>query len=112
MRHLASVAPEDLLDAARLHEPHVILLDIDGVEEGAVRRLTAKLALVSDARLVFASGYLAPGSPDLNRLLQNTEAIAVLKPTGSASLSLAGTDGDAFLVRLESVFDYLLENAR
>jgi hypothetical protein len=110
--HLASVTLDGLLEAARRQEPDVILLDIDGLEQDKTRQLAAKLALVSDARLVIASGYLGPGSPELNRLLQNIEAIPMLKPSGSGSLSLAGTDGDAFLASLESVFEDLREDDR
>jgi DNA-binding NarL/FixJ family response regulator len=112
VRHLASVTLEGVLEAARRHEPDVILLDIDGLEHEATRQLAAKLALVTDARLVIAGGSLAPGSPDVNRLLQQIEATALLKPSGSASLSLAGADGDVFLDTLARVFDDLPERAR
>jgi hypothetical protein len=103
--HLASVTLDGLLEAVRRQEPGVILLDIDGIEHDETRQIAAKLALLSDARLVIASGYLAPGSPELNRLLQNIEAIPLMKPSGSGSLSLAGTDGDVFLAGIERAID-------
>ena len=104
---LASVPFDKALEAARRHEPDFILLDIDSCEHEEARQLTAKLALVSEAKLVIASGYLAPGSPDLNHLLQHIACVPVLKPSGGASLSLAGADGEAFLAALEASFEYL-----
>jgi hypothetical protein len=112
LTHLASVTLSGLLETVRRREPDVILLDIDGLEHDEARQVAAKLALVSDAGLVIASGYLAPGSPELNRLLQNIEAIPVLKPSGSSSLSLSGEDGDIFLARIERALEDLREGDR
>ena len=103
VRLLACVSFGEVLDTVRQRQPDVILLDIDFRENEEMRQVAAKLALVSDAKLVLASGYLAHGAPDLNHLLQHVEAVAVLKPLGSSSLSLAGADGEEFLATLEDV---------
>ena len=56
--------------------------------------------LVSQARLVLVSAYLAPGSPGLGALLQAVAGTFVQKPQGPASLSLADGDGPAFVAAI------------
>jgi chemotaxis response regulator CheB len=95
----------ELLDVARQHEPDAVLLDVDGQDVAVVKTLVSKVALVSDAWVILASGYLAPGSPGLTSLLQSIAGAAVQKPGGATSLSLAEADGAAFVAALRDAFE-------
>lgn len=101
---LASVAPSELLETARQLGPELIVLDADGEDIAAVKLLASKVMLVSDARIVVVSGYLAPGSPGLSGLLQTVAATFAQKPQGPTSLGLAADDGDAFVTALRVAF--------
>jgi hypothetical protein len=101
---LAAVSPAELLETTRREAPQLVLLDADGEEAMALKALATKVMLVSDARLVLVSAYLAPGSPGLSALLQSVAATFVQKPEGPSSLSLADGDGPAFVVALQAAF--------
>jgi len=101
---VAAVSPAELLTAARTHAPELLILDVDGDDLAALKTLATKLLLVSDARIVLVSGYLAPGSPGLSALLQAIAATFVQKPEGSSSLGLADGDGAPFVAALEAAF--------
>ena len=94
----------ELLDVARQHDPDAVLLDVDGQDVAAIKTLASKVALVSEAWVILASGYLSPGSPGLTSLLQSIAGAAVQKPGGSASLSLVGEGGASFVAALEGAF--------
>jgi hypothetical protein len=103
---LVAVSLSELLETARQLEPDRIILDADadGEDVAALATLAAKVMLVSDARVVLVSAYLAPGSPDLCALLQSIGATFVQKPQGPSSLSLADEDGPPFAAALEEAF--------
>jgi len=84
--------------------PDLLVLDADGDDVAALKVLAAKVMLVSDARMVLVSAYLAPGSPGLCALLQSIAATFVQKPQGSSSLSLAAEDGPLFAAALQTAF--------
>lgn len=94
----------ELLDVVRQHEPDAVLLDIDGQDLAAIKTLASKLALVSDAWIILASAYLAPGSPGLTSLLQSIAGASVQKPGGATSLSLAEADAASFIAALRKAF--------
>jgi hypothetical protein len=100
----AAVAPRELLEATRRTAPDLLLLDVDGDDPAAWKALATKLMLVSEARLVLLSAYLAPGSPGLSSLLQSIPATFVHKPEGPSSLSLADGDGPAFAAALAAAY--------
>lgn len=102
---IVSTSTVELLDVARQHQPEAVLLDVDGQDIAAVKTLLSKLTLLSEARVLIASGYLSPGSPGLGGLLQTIAAVAVLKPQGSTSLSLVQADGPLFVSALRRAFD-------
>ncbi len=101
---LAAVSPAELLETTRRCAPDLVVLDSDGEEPGELKLLATKVMLVSEARLVLVSAYLAPGSPGLSGLLQSIAATFVQKPQGPSSLSLAGEDGQAFVVALQTAY--------
>jgi chemotaxis response regulator CheB len=102
---VVSTSTVELLDVARQHNPEAVLLDVDGQDVATIKVLAAKLAIVSEARILFTSGYLAPGSAGLGSLLQAVAATAVLKPQGATSLSLSQADGATFVTALRRAFD-------
>lgn len=102
---IVSTSTVELLDVARQHQPAAVLLDIDGQDVATVKTLASKLALLSEARIILASGYLTPGSAGLGSLLQVVAGAAVLKPQGSSSLSLARDDGQQFVAAMRRAFD-------
>lgn len=102
---IVSTSTVELLDVARQHQPEAVLLDVDGQDIAAVKTLLSKLTLLSEARVILASGYLSPGSAGLGSLLQTIAAVAVLKPQGSTSLSLVQSDGPLFVAALRRAFD-------
>jgi chemotaxis response regulator CheB len=101
---LAAVSPPELLETVRQLAPDFLVLDADGEDVAALKVLATKVMLVSDARVVLVSAYLAPGSPGLCALLQSIVATFVQKPQGSSSLSLADEDGPPFVAALEAAF--------
>jgi chemotaxis response regulator CheB len=101
---LAAVPPPELLQTARQLAPDLLVVDADGEEFAALKALTTKVMLVSEARLVLVSAYLAPGSPGLCALLQSIAATFVQKPAGPSSLSLAEEDGLQFVAALKAAF--------
>src|SRR5262249_6565437 len=101
---LAAVPPAELLDAVRQHGPDFLVLDADGEDPAALRALATKVMLVSDARIVVVSAYLAPGSPGLCGLLQTIAGTFAHKPQGPSSLGLADDDGPAFVAALRAAF--------
>jgi chemotaxis response regulator CheB len=101
---LAAVSPAELLETTRRLAPELLLLDVDGEEVTALKALATKVMLVSEARVVLLSGYLAPGSPGLSALLQSIAATFVQKPEGPSSLGLADQDGPAFVAALEAAY--------
>jgi chemotaxis response regulator CheB len=101
---LAAVPLPELLETARRVAPDLLLLDCDGEDAQALKALATKVMLVSDARVVLVSAYLAPGSPGLCALLQSIAATFVQKPEGPSSLGLADDDGPAFVAALQAAF--------
>jgi len=102
---VGAVSPPELLESARQLDPTLILLDVDGEDAAALKALASKVMLVSDARLVLVSAYLAPGAPGLGALLQSVPATFVAKPAGPSSVGLAVDDGPAFVAALEAAFE-------
>jgi chemotaxis response regulator CheB len=96
---IASVTPSELLEAAR-QAPDLIVLDADGHDVATLRALATKAMLVSEARIVLVSAYLAPGSAGLSALLQAIAGTFVQKPQGGSSLGLADDDGPPFAAAL------------
>jgi hypothetical protein len=101
---LAAVTPSQLLDTMRQLAPDFLVLDADGEDAAALKALAAKVMLVSDARVVLVSAYLAPGSPGLCALLQSIAATFAQKPQGPSSLSLVEDDGPSFALALRTAF--------
>jgi chemotaxis response regulator CheB len=101
---VAAVAPPELLETARRLTPELLILDTDGEDVAALKLLATKVMLVSDARVVLVSAYLAPGSPGLCALLQSIAATFVQKPEGPSSLSLTQDDGPPFVAALQAAF--------
>jgi chemotaxis response regulator CheB len=101
---VAAVAPAELIETVRQLAPDLLLLDVDGEEVAALKLLATKVMLVSEARVVLVSAYLAPGSPGLCALLQSIAATFVHKPAGPSSLSLADEEGPAFVAALEAAY--------
>jgi hypothetical protein len=101
---LATVTPPELLEATRELAPDLLVLDADGEDVATLKLLAMKVMLVSDARVVLVSAYLAPGSPALCALLQSIAATFVQKPEGPSSLSLADDDGPRFVAALQAAF--------
>jgi CheY-like chemotaxis protein len=99
---VAAVAPAELLETLRQHLPEVLILDVDGEDPAAVKARASKAMLVSDARVVLVSAYLAPGSPGLGALLQTVAATFVQKPRGPSSLGLADDGAPAFVAALQA----------
>lgn len=99
---LAGVSPAELMETVRQLAPELILLDADGEDVAALKVLATKVMLVSEARVVVVSAYLAPGSPGLCALLQSVAATFAQKPEGPSSLSLADGDGPAFVAALQA----------
>lgn len=96
---IAAVAPGELLDAAR-QGPDLIVLDADGHDPASLRAAATKAMMVSEARLVLVSAYLAPGSAALSALLQAIPATFAQKPQGGSSLGLADDDAAPFAAAL------------
>ena len=101
---LAVVTPAELLETVRQLSPELLVLDADGEDVAALKLLATKVMLVSDARVVLVSAYLAPGSPGLCALLQSIAATFVQKPQGPSSLSLAEGEGPPFVAALRAAF--------
>jgi chemotaxis response regulator CheB len=101
---LAAVSPPELLATVRRCAPDLLVLDADGQEVAALKALATKVMLVSDARVVLVSAYLAPGSPGLCALLQSIAATFAQKPDGSSSLGLAEKDGPQLVAALQAAF--------
>lgn len=93
---LAAVSPAELVDATRRLAPGLVVLDADGEDVAALKVLATKVMLVSDARIVLVSAYLAPGSPGLCALLQSIAASFVQKSRGPSWLGLVAEDRAAF----------------
>ena len=96
---VAAVAPTELLETAR-QAPDLVILDADGHDVASLKALATKTMLVSEARLVLVSAYLAPGSAGLSALLQAIPATFVQKPQGASSLGLADDDAAPFVAAL------------
>jgi chemotaxis response regulator CheB len=101
---VASVAPAELLETMRRLAPELLVLDADSEDAQALKLLATKVMLVSEARVVLVSAWLAPGSPGLCALLQSIAGTFVQKPEGPSSLGLADADGPAFVAALEAAF--------
>lgn len=101
---LATVALAELVDATRRLAPELVLLDADGADVAALKVLATKVMLVSDARLVLISAYLAPGSPLLGALLQSIAASFVQKSRGPSWLGLPDDDRAGFVAALNAAF--------
>jgi len=99
---LATVSLAELVDATRRHAPDLVVLDADGGDVAALKTLATKVMLVSCARIVLVSAYLAPGSPLLCALLQSIAASFVQKSRGSSWLGLAEDDRAAFVDALRA----------
>ena len=98
---VAAVPPTELLETARRLAPDLLILDADGLDVAAFKALATKVTLVSDARIVLVSGYLAAGTAGLGTLLQSVVARFVQKPRGATSLSLADEDGPSFAAAIQ-----------
>ena len=101
---LATVAPAELVDATRRLAPDLAVLDADGEDVAALKALATKVMLVSDARIVLVSAYLAPGSPLLCTLLQSIAASFVQKSRGPSWLGLPQDDRASFVGALDAAF--------
>jgi chemotaxis response regulator CheB len=104
LKLVAAVAPAELLPTVRKLAPALLVMDADGEDLAALRALAAKVMLVSDARIVLVSAWLAPGSPALCALLQSIAATFVQKPDGGSSLGLVAEGGPPFVAALEAAF--------
>ena len=99
---LAAVPPAELVDTARRLAPELVVLDADGQEVAALEVLATKVMLVSDARLVVVSAYLAPGAPGLCALLASVAASFVQKARGASWFGLPQDDRAAFVAALRA----------
>jgi len=99
---VATVAPAALVDATRRLAPELVVLDADGEDVAALKVLATKVMLVSSARIVLVSAYLAPGSPLLCSLLQSIAAGFVQKARGPSWLGLPEDDQAAFVGALDA----------
>lgn len=101
---LATVALAELVDATRRLAPDLVVLDADREDIAAIKMLATKVMLVSCARIVLVSAYLAPGSPLLCALLQSVAASFVQKSRGPSWLGLPEDDRAAFIAALNAAF--------
>jgi len=99
---LATVSLAELVDATRRLAPELVVLDADGEDVAALKMLATKVMLVSDARIVLVSAYLAPGSPLLCALLQSIAASFVQKSRGPSWLGLPEDDRASFVGALHA----------
>ena len=102
---IATVALAELVDATRRLAPELVVLDADGADVAALKVLATKVMLVSDARIVLVSAYLAPGSPLLCALLQSIAASFVQKSRGPSWLGLAEDGRASFVGALHAAMD-------
>jgi chemotaxis response regulator CheB len=101
---LATVALAELVDATRRLAPDLVVLDADREDVAALKVLATKVMLVSSARIVLVSAYLAPGSPFLCALLQSIAASFVQKLRGPSWLGLSEDDRAGFVAALHAAF--------
>ena len=101
---LATVALAELVDATRRLAPDLVVLDADREDVAALKVLATKVMLVSSARIVLVSAYLAPGSPLLCALLQSIAASFVQKLRGPSWLGLSEDDRAGFVAALHAAF--------
>jgi CheY-like chemotaxis protein len=88
------VHAEEAVAAARHHRPDILAVDTDSIRDA--QSLIGALSLLTRARIVALAHQAWPGSRSAAEWRVAGADAVLPKPTGRASPSLAGPDGEAY----------------